>query len=154
MTRVSLKLSQMDEEPLEGYKQALYSDLQKCCSISSENERNEILRCKENSNSESIQKIVDELVLVHRNSKILLKLFPKIPDYEFTFSILNPQVINYNQPFVDFRIRLSRAAVMAAVLSKIILSIQFSKYEILNSCIFIRLFRLQNYQRKERWRAE
>ena len=135
-----LKLSQMDEESLEGYKQGLYSDLQKCCSISSENERNEILKCKENSNSVFIQKTVDELVLVHQNSKILLKLFPKIPDYEFTFLILNPQVIVYNQPFVDFRIRLGRAAVIAAVLSKIILSIQFSKSEILNLFICILTF--------------
>ena len=64
----------------------------------------------------------------------------RIPDYEFTFLILNPQVIVYNQPFVDFRIRLGRAAVIAAVLSKIILSIQFSKSEILNLFIFILTF--------------
>ena len=130
----------MDEEPLESYKQGLYSDLQKCCSISSENERNEILRCKENSNSVFIQKTVDELVLVHQNSKILLKLFPNISDYATTFSILNPQVIKYNQSFVDFRIRLGRAVGIAAVLSKIILSIQFSKYEILNLFICILTF--------------
>ena len=124
----------MDEEPLESYKQGLYSDLQKCCSISSENERNEILRCKENSNSVFIQKTVDELVLVHQNSKILLKLFPNIPDYASAFSILKLYAEYYSQPFIsqpfiDFMTWYGRAAGIAAVLSKIILSIQFSKSE-------------------------
>ena len=140
-----LKLSQMDEESLEGYKQGLYSDLQKCCSISSENERNEILRCKENSNSVFIQKTVDELVLVHQNSKILLKLFPNISDYATSFSILKYYAESYSQPFIsqpciDFMTWHGRAAAIASGLSKIILSIQFSKYEILNSCIFILTF--------------
>ena len=135
----------MDEEPLESYKQGLYSDLQKCCSISSENERNEILKCKENSNSVFIQKTVDELVLVHQNSKILLKLFPKIPDYASAFSILKLHAKYYSQPFIsqpfiDFMTWYGRAAGIASGLSKIILSIQFSKSEILNLFIFILTF--------------